>query len=316
MNLPQTLATLPTLAAALLAASSLGNGAAAETLVWRCTEAGDKSYYTNQEEETRGKNCVRVTRQVSVLPVLRPEDMPRSAGSPGARLPLGLPPPPANAGSTGGSRAGAFGSGFVVSPGGDILTNAHLIHECSGVRVRTGGIDQDMLKAAVVAEDRDNDLAVIRIERPWGRPASFRAAAPLQAGESVWVLGFPLTGLLSPELNVTQGIVSATAGVRGDPRKVQITNPVQTGNSGGPLLDRSGNVVGVVAGKLNSLKLAQMTGELPQNVNFAIKLETAVQFLSSAKVPFQRSGTRDPVESVDMVRDARSYTVLIECLGG
>ncbi len=59
MNLPRTLQALYMLAAALLAALSSGNGAVAETLVWRCTEAGDKSYYTNQEQETRGKNCIR-----------------------------------------------------------------------------------------------------------------------------------------------------------------------------------------------------------------------------------------------------------------
>jgi len=301
--------SLPLLATVLFTASGLVNTAAADPLVWRCADVGGKVFYTNREEATRGKDCTTVKREVSVLPSRRLAAI-RPDGD------ADLTPPPGGGQSTTvteGRIERIFGSGFVVSTSGDILTNDHLIKRCRSLQVHAG--DQEPLKAAVVAKDNENDLAVIRMERPWGRPASLRADNPLQTGESVWVLGYPLTGLLAPELNITQGIVSATAGVRGDPKKVQITNPIQTGNSGGPLVDHSGNVVGVVAGKLNSLKLAQLTGELPQNVNFAIKLEPAVRLLSAARVAFQRSSSRDPVESVELVRGAKNYTVLIECLG-
>lgn len=101
--------------------------------------------------------------------------------------------------------------------------------------------------------------------------------------------------------------------LRGDPLKVQITNPIQIGNSGGPLADQAGNVVGVVAGKLNPIKLLDLTGALPQNVNFAIKLEAVTQFLAAARAPFQRSSARERVGGVELVRDARKYTVLIAC---
>lgn len=288
------------LTAAALVALGLSTRAAAET-VWKCVDAGGKPDYTNQEEATRGRNCAEVKREVLVVPSPRSRNAetskgdvePRSPGSPRARS------------------GQAFGSGFVVSAGGDILTNAHLVRGCKTLHVRAN--EQDLLAAALSAVDQENDLAVIRTERPVGQPAALRVGKPLQTGESVWALGFPLTGLLAPELNVTQGIVSAAAGVRGDPLKVQITNPIQIGNSGGPLLDQAGNVVGVVAGKLNPIKLLDLTGALPQNVNFAIKLEAVTEFLSAARVPFQRSTARDPVGGVELVRDARRYTVLIAC---
>jgi hypothetical protein len=289
------------LAAASLVALGFATRAGAQT-VWKCVEAGGKPTYTNQQEETRGKSCVEVKREVLVVP--SPRSRAAETRSPeSARAPRPTAPR---------ARSGqSFGSGFVVSPGGDILTNAHLVGGCQALRVRAN--EQEMLAAGVVAKDQENDLAVIRTERPLGQPAALRVGVPLETGESVWALGFPLTGLLAPELNVTQGIVSATAGVRGDPLKVQITNPIQIGNSGGPLVDQAGNVVGVVAGKLNAIKVLDLTGALPQNVNFAIKLEAVTEFLSAARVAFQRSSSREPVAGVELVRNARKYTVLIEC---
>ncbi len=79
-----------------------------------------------------------------------------------------------------------------------------------------------------------------------------------------------MPSLLSSDLNVTTGVVSALAGPGNNRRLIQITAPIQPGNSGGPVLDQSGHVVGVVVARLDALKLVQRTGRLPQNVNFAI----------------------------------------------
>jgi len=208
-------------AAAWFVTSGLPCDAAAQA-VWKCVEAGGKPTYTNQEEETRGESCVQVKREVVVVPSLRARDAETAKGEAEPRSP-GIPPAPRLAAPP--PRSGrSFGSGFVVSTGGDIVTSAHLVRGCRALSVRANG--QQTLAAAVVAQDQENDLAVIRTERPFGQPAALRAGVPLETGESVWALGFPLTGLLPPELNATQGIVSATAGVRGDPLKVQITNPI------------------------------------------------------------------------------------------
>ena len=104
--------------------------------------------------------------------------------------------------------------------------------------------------------------------------------------------GFPLHGLLTSGINVTKGIVSALAGPGDDRRIFQITAPVQPGNSGGPVLDASGNVVGVVVARLDAIKLARRTGRLPQNVNFAISEGTVRAFLDAHDVPYETAPSR------------------------
>ncbi len=98
-----------------------------------------------------------------------------------------------------------------------------------------------------------------------------------------------------------------------DRNLIQITAPVQPGNSGGPVLDGSGNVVGVVVGRLDALKLAQRTGRLPQNVNFAISSTTARAFLFAHKVPFETSRSTAILSPVDIAAWARGFTVAVEC---
>ena len=98
-----------------------------------------------------------------------------------------------------------------------------------------------------------------------------------------------------------------------DRRVIQITAPVQPGNSGGPVLDGSGNVIGVVVARLNALKLAERTGRLPQNVNFAISGKAARAFLQAHKVPFERARSDGVLSSVDIAARARGFTVSVEC---
>ncbi len=94
---------------------------------------------------------------------------------------------------------------------------------------------------------------------------------------------------------------------------IQITAPVQPGNSGGPTLDTSGNVVGVVMGRLDALKTARLTGGLPQNVNFAISEGAVRAFLDAHDVPYETARSNRPIPTVDIAAKAKGYTVLIEC---
>ena len=113
-----------------------------------------------------------------------------------------------------------------------------------------------------------------------GPALTFREAPPVQRGESVVTYGFPLTGLLSSGPTLTTGDVSALAGLRDNPLNLQISAPVQPGNSGGPLLDSQANVIGIVVSKLNAARIAEMTGgDIPQNVNFAVKGTEGLAFL-------------------------------------
>jgi S1-C subfamily serine protease len=114
---------------------------------------------------------------------------------------------------------------------------------------------------------------------------------------------------------VTTGIVSSLSGLLNDTRYLQISAAVQSGNSGGPLLDTSGNVVGVVTGKLNALKFAKATGEIPENINFAIKTGAVRDFLDNSVVSYQTAEPKAELKTADIARNARAYTMLISCTG-
>jgi S1-C subfamily serine protease len=113
---------------------------------------------------------------------------------------------------------------------------------------------------------------------------------------------------------VTTGIISALSGLRNDRRTIQITAPVQPGNSGGPLLGENGGVVGVVVGKLNAMKVAEVIGDIPQNVNFAVSLGTLQSFLNANDVPYALDDNNATKSPADITAEASHYTVLLECL--
>jgi S1-C subfamily serine protease len=94
---------------------------------------------------------------------------------------------------------------------------------------------------------------------------------------------------------------------------LQISAGVQSGNSGGPLLDTSGNVVGVVAAKINAIKFAKATGDLPENINFAIKTGAVRDFLDNSAVPYQTAESGQELRTADIANKARAYTMLISC---
>jgi TPR repeat protein len=160
------------------------------------------------------------------------------------------------------------GTGFFVSETGHIVTNAHVVEGCQTVRASRGG---PLRKVSV---DEESDLALYTTSEKTDAIARLRGGRGARAGESVVVVGFPLSGLLSSDPIVTTGIISALSGLRNDRRTIQITAPVQPGNSGGPLLGENGSVVGVVVSKLNAVKVAAAIGDIPQNVNFAVSLGT------------------------------------------
>jgi S1-C subfamily serine protease len=128
------------------------------------------------------------------------------------------------------------------------------------------------------------------------------------------VYGFPLTGALAAGGNFTTGNVTALAGLADDSRFLQISAPVQPGNSGGPLLDRNGTVVGIVVAKLNALEIASATGDIPQNVNFAIKASVAAAFLDAQSVAHAENAGVGALSTPDIAERAKSFTVQVVCV--
>src|ERR1700736_2220788 len=102
-------------------------------------------------------------------------------------------------------------------------------------------------------------------------------------------------------------------GLGNDRRMIQISTPVQAANSGSPLLDRSGSVVGIVAGKLNAIQVAETTGETTENVTFAVSLGTIQSFLDSHAVPYVSNDSTQSKNYADIATEAMRYTVLLEC---
>jgi S1-C subfamily serine protease len=142
--------------------------------------------------------------------------------------------------------------------------------------------------------------------------ATFREGTPVRAGEAVVALGYPLSGLLASTANVSIGNVSALAGLHDDSRYLQISAPVQPGNSGGPLLDSSGHLMGIVTAKLD-YRIARYTGDIPQNVNFALKAEVARIFLDSKGIAYQKAHSDQQLSPADVGDFARPFTVHIKC---
>ena len=121
-----------------------------------------------------------------------------------------------------------------------MLTNQHVVDGCRIFRVnRVGALPEP---ARLLAADKENDLALLKSDLKPEEVPGFRQR--VRVGENVAIFGFPLTGLLATTGNFTVGNVTATAGLRDDTRKYQISAPIHGGNSGGPLMDRSGNIIG------------------------------------------------------------------------
>ena len=203
------------------------------------------------------------------------------------------------------------GTAFAVAPG-LLVTNHHVVDGCASVEVvasdgrRTG---------AVVDADALIDLALIRVTGLKGATAKLRSPRNVRLGEAVMVFGFPLSGSLTSGGNFTSGLVSGLRGLRDAAGEIQITAPVQPGNSGGPVMDASGLVVGVVQAKLDALRSAITTGDIPQNVNFAVSLDVLAEFLAKNKVSVRDAAPAKPLDTASVAELAQSFTYRVECRG-
>lgn len=234
-------------------------------------------------------------------PSVEPPPVPQQAISPA--------PPEGNRADPAESLTGDTGSGFFVTPEGQLVTNEHVVHECKTIAVQFHNVT---LPANLIARDPANDLAVLDTHNPGKTAVSMRESARL--GEGIAVFGFPLNGILSSGGNFTLGNVTATSGLGDDSRHFQISAPVQPGNSGGPLLDLSGNVVGIVQAKFNAIRMASVTNDIAENINFAIKSEIITSFLKSNGISYSVGDQSNILKPEDLADRAKSFTALVVCL--
>jgi V8-like Glu-specific endopeptidase len=236
------------------------------------------------------------------------------------------------------TKSAASGSGFFVSKLGHIITNQHVVKSCK--RLTVGDNAKTQVKAEVVETDKRNDLALLKISstemaseetksliRKLGTNLSrdlgikvvplssngLLRSEDVELGESLLVAGYPYGEIFSNTIKVTKGIVSAIRGIGDDSGQFQMDAAVQPGNSGGPVYDSNGNIVGVVVAQLNKLKVAKAIGSLPENVNFGIKASTVRQFLTSAGLPTKWSSRTQSMSTRDLAKIAKNQTVMVVC---
>jgi S1-C subfamily serine protease len=188
-----------------------------------------------------------------------------------------------------------------------VATNFHVIRDRSRIRVRLA--DGRELAATILAKDEGNDVALLKLAEP------LPAGLPLALGEAglgatVFTLGYPHTGIMGSNVKLSTGIISSQTGLRDDPRTYQISVPVQAGNSGGPLINLRGEVVGLVTAKLSAAQVFRWTGDLPQNVNYAVKVSYLSTLLPKGEAPAANQAA-EPAELEQLVARATPAVVLV-----
>ncbi|MGX9367455.1 S1C family serine protease [Desulfoplanes sp. PS50] len=204
------------------------------------------------------------------------------------------------------------GTGFIVNKKGNIITNYHVVMGCRSIEVKNPFFSS---KAEVIFTDKTNDLALLAVDTqpPQNSFGYFRSESGLRSGDDIIAIGYPLGQILGESAKVTIGNISSMTGIADDSNILQITAPVQPGNSGGPLLDKSGNIVGVVSAKLNEIATLKASGSIPQNVNFAIKSQTLQLFLDTHNITYFANNSEKTIVTADIVEKAIRYTVQIGC---
>ncbi len=176
--------------------------------------------------------------------------------------------------------AAASGSGFAVSSKGHVITNNHVIEGCQNVKIHHKG---KAIPATVVAYDPQNDLALLK--------GDFRPSTVLPLSndrpellQDVYVAGYPFGRKISTGVKVTKGIVSSLTGIGNNFSQIQIDAALQPGNSGGPILDDKGNVIGVAVAKLDIKKILKDFGVIPEDTNFGVRTNVVQTITDSANV--------------------------------
>lgn len=174
----------------------------------------------------------------------------------------------------------ASGTAFSISKDGYLITNDHVISECKKLTVHNDNLESD---ARVVLNDPQNDLALLKtnLNKLSAIPFSINKAALMQ---EIYVAGYPFGDYYSSSVKVTKGIVSALSGLGNNFSNFQIDAALQPGNSGGPVIDEKGNLIGVAVAKLDQSKTFDDFGSLPENTNFAIKTGVVMNIIDAAKI--------------------------------
>ena len=174
----------------------------------------------------------------------------------------------------------SMGTGWPIAEG-LVVTNYHVIAGHQDISLfRT---DKQQLSATILEVDKENDIALLRVGDVSALPPALAIAENAATlGSQVFTIGYPHPDIMGSQPKLTSGIINALSGFQDDKRTYQVSVALQSGNSGGPLINMNGEVVGIVTSKLSAIKVFRWTGDLPQNVNYAMKSSYLLDLLEQS----------------------------------
>lgn len=202
----------------------------------------------------------------------------------------------------------SFGTGFAVTGDGLLMTAYHVIKNAKAVSIRLA--DGVKKEAKIVNVSETLDLAVLKIDSHTPNYLSIKSSQTIiAAGDKVFTFGFPVVKVLGNEPKYTDGAISSLSGIGGDVTFLQITVPVQPGNSGGPLISEKGEVVGIITASAAIVPFMKVSGTLPQNVNWAVNASFTAPLL-----PKEVFVKKVQIERGKIIENARKAVFLIEAI--
>jgi len=201
------------------------------------------------------------------------------------------------------------GTAFIVDPAGVLLTAHHVVDQATSITVSCNG--RAPVAVTVTSSSPTVDLALLTAVADLGTD-TYLELSPSQPGlgDDVFTIGYPTPALLGPDPKYTNGTVSALSGVEGDASFLQISVPVQPGNSGGPLVNEQGEVIGVVVATADAPAFIRATDSIPQNINWAVK-----SVFASALFTLPAGGAASTVDPDDVIAHVTEATCLVEATG-
>ena len=179
------------------------------------------------------------------------------------------------------------GTGFLISKEGYIATAYHVIEDASIILVRFPLLNLEY-KAKVISRDENNDVALLKIPKTQLNshlstdiPFFISNQNKFDLGQDVYAYGYPLGEHLGSKPSFSDGRISSFEGIRGNKTTYRVSNPIQPGNSGGPIVDNKGRLLGIIVSSLDAFASLEISDALPQNVNFAVKTDYLIALTNS-----------------------------------
>jgi S1-C subfamily serine protease len=201
------------------------------------------------------------------------------------------------------------GTGFFVSSEGHVVSNDHVVGICRSVAAK---IDGKIINFNVISTDKVNDLGLIKGDYKSKKFLSIKTDGA-EFGEDIVAFGYPLSDDLSDSVKLTRGIVSSLSGPGNNYSEIQIDAAIQKGNSGGPVMNMDGQVVGVASSGLSKLYILEKNEFIPENINFAVAAPTLSNFLKANGVSIRNTSMKIS-NTKELAKIGRPATLQLFCM--